>query len=83
MLYIGFSIRNPWSRRFSPIGVKAYSVTKNKSVELGLYKTSSLLGFGFNIDSFYYDHAGFSFDIDLLGYQFDFEFYDNRHHDER
>ena len=83
MLYIGFVIRNPWSKRFAPVGVKAYSVTKNKSIELGIYKTSGLLGFGFNIDSYYFDHAGFSLDLELFGYQFDFHFYDNRHYEDR
>lgn len=83
MLYIGFVIRNPWSKRFVPVGVKSYSVTKNKSIELGFYKTSGLLGFSFNIDSFHFDHAGFSFDLELFGYQFDFEFYDNRHYEDR
>lgn len=83
MLFIGLNIRNPWSRRWSAIRTRAFSVTKNKSIELGLYKTNSIIGVGFNIDSFYYDHAGFSFDVSVFGYEFDFQFYDNRHFDEQ
>jgi len=83
MLYIGFVIRNPFSRRHEMVTTKVVRVTKNKSFEIGIYRNSSIIGGSFGIDSFKQDHAGFSFDIELLGWNLDFMFYDNRHYDEK
>lgn len=82
MLYIGFALRNPFSRRHQIVLDKTISVSKNKSIEIGLYKNNNIFEFGFGITGFKQDHAGFHFDVGLLGYNVDFIFYDNRHHDE-
>jgi hypothetical protein len=82
MIYLGFAIRNPFSRRFKPLKTWVFSLTKNKTIEAGLYKTSTIIGGSVGITSFAQDHKGFSFDIELLGYQFDCMFYDNRHHED-
>lgn len=83
MIYIGFALRNPWSKqKFRQLKEKVVAVSKNKTIEIGLYRNDSILGFSFGITA-RRDHAGFSWDIDLLGYQIDFIFYDNRHWDYR
>lgn len=81
MIYIGFALRNPFSQRFDAVWTKDVRVTENKSIDMGLYKNNSILGFSFNITGLKQDHKGFSFDVELLGYSFDFNFYDNRHHE--
>ena len=83
MLYIGFVIRNPFSRRHEMVTTKAVRVSKNKSFESGIYRNNSIIGGSFGITSVKQDHAGFSFDIELLGWNLDFVFYDHRHYYER
>lgn len=83
MIYIGFALRNPWLQRHQTIASRVISVTKNKTIEIGLYKNNCIFECSFGITGFKHDHAGFSFDIGLLGYDFDFIFYDNRHYNER
>jgi hypothetical protein len=80
VLYIGAVIRNPWSRRHRTISVRDINLTKNKSIELGLYQDNSILGFGFGITAGKRDHPGFNFDVNILGYTVDFQFYDHRHY---
>jgi hypothetical protein len=80
MIFIGFALRNPWSKRFVIVFDKAIKVTRNKSIEITLYKNTCLLEFGFSVTSFKQDHAGFSFDIGVFGYNFEFMFSDNRHY---
>ena len=85
MIYIGFVIRNPFSQNsqnFRLIKDKVITVSKNKTIEVGIYKTNAIIGGSFGITGFKQDHAGFSFDIELFGYQLDFIFYDNRHYGE-
>lgn len=79
MIYIGFALRNPFSQRFDVIKEFNFSVTKNKSLEIGFYKGNALIGFHFNITGFKQDHKGFDLDLELLGYNFTVMFYDNRH----
>ena len=82
MLYIGFAIRNPFSQRHDMVVTKTVQVSKNKSFEVGIYRNSSIIGGSFCITGFKQDHAGFSFDIELLGWCLDFIFYDQRHYNE-
>lgn len=83
MLYLSFSLRNPWSNVHRMIYNRFWKVSKNKTIEVGLYRNSCILEFSFGITNFKQDHAGFSFDIGLLGYNLDLTFYDNRHYNER
>jgi hypothetical protein len=83
MIYIAFALRNPWLNRHETIVNKEIAVTKNKTIEVALYRNTCLFEFGFGISSFKQDHAGFNFNIGFFGYDFDFNFYDNRHYDER
>ncbi len=80
MLYLGFAVRNPFSRRHEILRDYVFSITKNKTIELGFYKNNSIIGASFGITGYMRDHRGFHFDIELLGYQLDFIFYDNRHY---
>ena len=82
MIYIGFAIRNPFKQVHKIIADKVIRVSKNKTIEIGLYKNNSIIGCSFGITGFKQDHAGFNFDLELLGYNIDFIFYDNRHYDE-
>jgi hypothetical protein len=81
MIFIGFALRNPWSQRFSIIFDKAFAISKNKSIEISLYKNNCIIEGSFSITGFKQDHAGFSFDLGLFGYNLDFIFYDNRHYE--
>lgn len=83
MLYLGFSLRNPFSQRHRVIRDWVFPVADNKTVEIGIYKNNSIIGGSFSITGFKQDHAGFSFDVELLGYNLDFTFYDNRHYEQR
>lgn len=79
MIYFGFVIRNPfWNNRFDLVSNKLIPVTTNKSIEIDITKGSGIIGGSLSITA-RQDHAGFSFDIDLLGYNLFFIFYDNRH----
>lgn len=80
MIYITFVLHNPWSNRHQIVANKVFSVTENKSIEIGLYRNSCIIEFSFTIRGLKQDHAGLGFDIGLFGYNFDFSFYDNRHY---
>lgn len=79
MIYIGFTIRNPYWIRFDPIMTKYHSVTQNKSIDYGFYKTEVLLQASLSITTAAQEHKGFTIELGLAGYSFDFTFYDNRH----
>ena len=83
MFYAGFVLRNPWSNRFSVVKEKTISISTNKAVEVGIYRNNAILGGSIGITAFNQDHAGFSLDIELLGWNFDFIFYDKRHHNDK
>lgn len=83
MLYLGFALRNPWVQKYRNVYEKVIPVTKNKSIEICIFKSSCILEFSLGITGFKQDHAGFNFDFGLLSYTFDFQFYDNRHYNER
>lgn len=80
MIYIGVSLNNPfWKNRFQNIWNRYWKISKNKNLEIEFYKHSSIFGFSFTLAPIAQDHAGIRFDIGLLGYTFDFNFYDSRH----
>jgi hypothetical protein len=83
MIYIGFAIRNPFKRLHKQIKDWIIPVTKNKTIEIGIYRNTNIIEGSFSVTGFKQDHAGFSFDIGFLTWQLDFMFYDNRHYNER
>lgn len=84
MIYIGFVIRNPWLNRYRTIKEWSFKVSQHKSIDFCIYKDNSIIGCAIDITAgLKRDHAGFHFDVQLLGYNIDFIFYDNRHYDER
>lgn len=83
MIFIGFALRNPFRQRHEHVRNWVWPVTKNKTIEFGVYRNNSIIGGSFGITGFRQNHAGFHFDLELLGWNLDFIFYDNRHYDER
>ena len=81
MIYFGLNIANPWSNQFKNLWCRAYKTPfKNKSIELEVIKDASLASFTFRLAT-RTDHGGLYIDLGLLGYNFSFNFYDNRHWD--
>jgi hypothetical protein len=81
MIYFGFNITNPWSRRWENVWCRAYNTPlKNKFLELEFIKDTSIVSFSFKLAT-QTDHGGLYMDLGLLGYNFSFNFYDNRHWD--
>jgi hypothetical protein len=79
MISISFNIANPWSDRFKNLWCRAYKTPfKNKFIELELLKDSSIVSFMFRLAG-RQSHGGLSIELGLLGYSFNFNFYDNRH----
>lgn len=82
MIFIGFALRNPWSRRHHIVVDRCFPVSKNKTVEVTLYENNDIIGFSFTLTVGKRDHKGFSFELALLGYNIECMFYDNRHYGE-
>ena len=81
MIYINFSLQNPWSDRFENVWCCGYNTPfEHKFIELELIKYSSIISFKFNW-TVRQDHAGLAAEIGLLGHCFCFNFYDSRHWD--
>ncbi|CAB4129875.1 hypothetical protein UFOVP116_157 [uncultured Caudovirales phage] len=83
MINLNFSISNPWSTTFDIKWARVFALTTYKSLEMALYRCGTIVGFGFNITGFKRDHAGFTIDLYLCGYNVSIVFYDIRHHDQR
>jgi hypothetical protein len=83
VIFLGLALRNPWSTRFQHVAERVIAVSKNKTIELGLYKDNCIFECSFGITGFKQDHAGVRFNIGLLGYTFDFTFYHKGHYSER
>jgi hypothetical protein len=83
MIYFGFNITNPRSKRWENVWCRAYNTPfKNKFIELEVIKDASLASCSFKLTT-QTDHSGLYTDIGLLGYSFSFNFYDNRHWDHK
>jgi hypothetical protein len=81
MIYFGFNITNPWSRRWENVWCRVYNTPfKNKFIELEVVKDTSLVSCSFKLTT-QTDHSGLYMDLGFLGYNFSFNFYDNRHWD--
>lgn len=83
MIYIGFALCNPFSRRFYSVADKVIVISKNKTIEVELFKSNTIVGGSLRVTAPKEDHAGFSFDVELFGYSLFFTFYDNRHRGQR
>ena len=79
MININFSVENPWSDRFNNLWCCSYATPfKNKFVELEVLKNNTVVSFVFRLTT-RQDHSGLRLELGLLGYSFDFKFYDSRH----
>lgn len=81
MISFSFNLSNPWSKRWSNVWNRVYNTPfKNKFLELEVYKDNTLVSLMFRLST-RTDHGGLSMELGLLGYSFNFNFYDNRHWD--
>lgn len=79
MIYFGFNITNPWCRRWENIWNKVFVTPHpSKYIELEVFKDNTIVSFSFKLST-RTDHAGVNIDMGLLGYTFNFNFYDIRH----
>jgi hypothetical protein len=79
MIAFSFNLANPWSNRFKNVWNRAYDTPfKHKFLELEVLKDASIVSFMFRLST-RQSHGGLMFEIGLLGYSFNFNFYDNRH----
>lgn len=79
MIYFGFNITNPWSRRWTNVWNKVYDTPHpNKHIELEVFRDNTIVSFSFKLAT-RTDHAGVNIDMGLLGYTFNVNFYDIRH----
>lgn len=82
MIDFNFSLRNPFSDRWSPMYNFDKRIGKHKALEVEILKDSTIVSFGFRFTAMQ-DHAGVNLSIGLLGYFAMFNFYDTRHWDEK
>jgi hypothetical protein len=85
MIKIFLAVKNPFARDNSQ-GFdwnKTISLTKNKTLEIQLWKSSPyhLISFGLDLSWRGSDHAGPELSVELLGFDFTIKIYDNRHWD--
>lgn len=80
MIQFGFLLSNPWSLSFKLLCCRSFALTKNKTIELNLYRTSSIIGAFLDVTAGRHDHVGFSVALHLFGFNVEFSFYDNRHY---
>lgn len=79
MIAFSLNIHNPWSKRFSNLWCRSYATPfTNKYIELEVYKDTSIVSFSVQLTA-RRDHSGLSIELGLVGYSFNFNFYDNRH----
>ena len=82
MIYLGFSIRNPWwNRRFANLWHRwGDTGIPHKCWEVEIIRGDSLISLSLDI-SWQRDHAGIAVGLGLLGYEVHAELYDTRHWD--
>jgi hypothetical protein len=79
MINLQLNIRNPWSNRFQNIKCwHGRTPIKNKYWELQIYKSSDVLDLNINI-THRQSHAGIRIGFGILGFNTEFQIYDNRH----
>lgn len=81
MISFNFNISNPWSNTFKNLWCKSYVTPfEHKFIELEVLKDTSILSFMFRLST-RQSHSGLSLELGVLGYSFNFNFYDDRHWD--
>ena len=81
MIYLSFSLVNPFSNRYSVVYEKSGKTwNPHKFWDLTICKRSSIIGFTFDFNM-RQDHAGSGLKIELFGWSIDYRFYDSRHWD--
>ena len=81
MIYLSFSLSNPFSNRFSVVYEKSGKTwNPHKFWDFTICKNSSIIGFCFDF-TMRKDHAGFGLEFDLLGWNVEYRVYDSRHWD--
>ena len=78
MIYINLSLKNPWSDRFEPVWSWNTKLTKNKAVEIEVYRSNTVIEFEAKLRH-REDHAGLTVGLGLLSYTLRAQFYDTRH----
>ena len=81
MLHLSFRISNPFAKQsWDSIWAKAYSVTKNKILEIQYMRSAVLFEIGFSW-THRTNQAGIRFRLGLLGKEFSIVFEDTRYWD--
>jgi hypothetical protein len=79
MISFNVTINNPFSKNFKNLWGRACGTPfLHKFIEFQIYKHSTIVSVNFSW-SIRKDHAGLNIGVGLLGYCFDFNFYDSRH----
>jgi hypothetical protein len=78
MIYLGFSISNPWGRPFDNLWNRSGPIARHTAWEAELLQTSQLIGFNFSYTR-RESHAGLILGLALLGYSLSFMICDTRH----
>jgi hypothetical protein len=69
---------NPWSDLFKPVWSWGKTVTKNKAIEVEVYRSDTVAEFETRV-TVREDHAGLTIGLGLLSYTLRAQFYDTRH----
>lgn len=79
MIYLGFTLSNPFSNRYSCVYEKTGNIwNPYKFWTLTICKSSAIVGFTFDISP-RQDHAGFGIGFEFLGWDVEFRVNDSRH----
>ena len=78
MIYINLSLLNPWSDLFKPVWSWDKKLTKNKAVEIEVYRSNTVAEFETRL-RFREDHAGLTIGLGLFSCTLRAQFYDTRH----
>ncbi len=78
MIYINLSLINPWSDRFKPLWSWGRRLTKNKAIEVEVYRSNTVAEFEARLRH-REDHAGLTIGLGLFSYTLHIDFYDTRH----
>ncbi len=78
MINLRFSIVNPWSDLFDAGWCWSKKLTKNKAIELQLYRCNTIVEGQVEFTT-RQDHAGVRLEIGFLSYVLAFNLYDTRH----
>jgi hypothetical protein len=78
MIYLGFSISNPWGRPFDNLWNRSGLITRHKAWEIEVLQTNQLIGFEINYTQ-RKDHAGLTVALAVFGRNISFQIYDTRH----